>query len=82
MKKILLIAFVLFVTNLHAQPSQTYCQNFNGNQIFLSASASTLNLDNSFTIEAWMYLTEASSYAIIAGKVNNLRGDDPFQNYV
>jgi hypothetical protein len=82
MKKILLVAFVLFVTNLHAQPSQTYCQNFNGNQLFLSPNTSTLNLDNSFTIEAWIYLNESSPYAIIAGKVNNPRANDPFQNYV
>jgi hypothetical protein len=82
MKKILLIAFFLFVTNLNAQPSQTYCQNFNGNQIFLSANTSTLNLDNSFTIEAWIYLSEVSAYAVIAGKVNNPRENNPFQNYV
>lgn len=82
MKKKILIAFVLFIIKLNAQPSQSYCQNFNGNQIFLSSSSSTLNLDNSFTIEAWLYLSEASSYAIIAGKVNNPRGDNPFQNYV
>jgi hypothetical protein len=82
MKKKLLITFALFITNLWAQPSQTYCQNFNGNQIFLSANTSTLNLDNSFTIEAWIYLNESSPYAVIAGKVNNPRGNDPFQNYV
>jgi len=41
-----------------------------------------LNLGNSFTIESWVYLTEASSYAVIAGKVNSTRGNDPFQNYV
>lgn len=82
MKKLSLIAFVLFVTNLYAQPSQTYCQNFNGSQIFLSGSAATLNLDNSFTMEAWIYLSESSPYAVIAGKVNHPRGNDPFQNYV
>lgn len=82
MKKLSLIALVLFVTNLYAQPSQTYCQNFNGSQIFLSASTATLNLDNSFTIEGWVYLNESSPYAIIAGKVNNPRENNPFQNYV
>ena len=82
MKKLSLIAFVLFVTNIYAQPSQTYCQNFNGSQVFLSASSASLNLDNSFTMEAWIYLTESSPYAVIAGKVNHPRGNDPFQNYV
>jgi len=82
MKKLSLVASVLFLSNLYAQPSQTYCQNFNGSQVFLSASAATLNLDNSFTMEAWIYLTESSPYAIIAGKVNHPRGNDPFQNYV
>ncbi len=82
MKKLSLIALVLFVTNLYAQPSQTYCQNFNGSQIFLSASPATLNLDNSFTIEGWVYLNESSPYAVIAGKVNNPRENNPFQNYV
>lgn len=82
MKKILLIGFILFVTNLHAQPSQNYCQSFNGNQVFLSSGTSALNLDNSFTIEAWIYLNQSSPYAVIAGKVNNPRSADPFQNYV
>jgi hypothetical protein len=82
MKKNLLLLLTLCSSSLFAQPSQTYCQNFNGNQIFLSASTTTLNLDNSFTIEAWVYLTEASPYAVIAGKVNDPRGNDPFQNYV
>lgn len=82
MKKILFNAFVLFVANLHAQPSQNYCQSFNGNQVFLSSGTSALNLDNSFTIEAWVYLNQSSPYAVIAGKVNNPRSADPFQNYV
>lgn len=82
MKKILFFAFVLFVTNLHAQPSQNHCQSFNGNQVFLSSATSSLNLDNSFTIEAWVYLNQSSPYAVIAGKVNNPRSADPFQNYV
>jgi len=82
MKTKLILFLTLFSASLFAQPSQTYCQNFNGNQLFLSASTSTLNLDNSFTIEAWIYLNESSPYAIIAGKVNNPRSADPFQNYV
>lgn len=82
MKTKLLLLIPLFTSNLFAQPSQTYCQNFNGNQIFLSATTTVLNLDNSFTIEAWVYLNEASPYAVIAGKVNNPRENDPFQNYV
>jgi hypothetical protein len=76
------LLLILFVAKLHAQPSQTYCQNFNGSQLFLSANTSTLNLDHSFTIEAWVYVNESSPYAVIAGKVNNQRGNDPFQNYV
>jgi hypothetical protein len=78
----LLLVPILFIAKLHAQPIQTYCQNFNGNQLFFSSNTSTLNLDNSFTIEAWIYLNESSPYAVIAGKVNHPRGNDPFQNYV
>jgi hypothetical protein len=77
----ILIVFFSFVISSFAQPSQNYCQSFNGNQVFLSSGTSTLNLDNSFTIEAWVYLNQSSPYAVIAGKVNNPRSADPFQNY-
>lgn len=82
MTAILILFLILFSTNVFSQPGQTHCQNFNGNQLFLSSGTSRLNLDNSFTIEAWIYLNEASPYAVIAGKVNNPRENDPFQNYV
>ena len=82
MKKFILLSFFLLVTKLFSQPSQTYCQNFNGNQVFMSSNASVLNLGNSFTMEAWIYLTESSPYGVIAGKVNSPRENDPFQNYV
>ncbi|TVZ60181.1 putative secreted protein (Por secretion system target) [Flavobacteriaceae bacterium MAR_2010_105] len=82
MKTFLLSILVVLTLNLYAQPSQTYSQHFNGNQIFLSSNTSTLNLGSSFTIEAWVYINEAAPYAVIAGKVFNPRGNDPFQNYV
>lgn len=82
MRTKLLVCLLLISAHLFAQPSQTYCQNFNGNQVFLSAGTATLDLDNSFTIEAWVYLNQSSPYAVIAGKVNNPRAADPFQNYV
>lgn len=76
-----LVLFV-FTVKLQAQPNQSYCQNFNGNQLFISTNASALNLDSTFTIEAWIYLNEPSPFAVIAGKVNDPRENDPYQNYV
>lgn len=82
MKKFILISCFLLTVKSFSQPSQTYCQNFNGNQVFMSSNTSVLNLGNSFTIEAWIYLTESSPYGVIAGKVNSPRENDPYQNYV
>ncbi|TRX21085.1 T9SS type A sorting domain-containing protein [Flavobacterium franklandianum] len=79
--KILLVFFSFVISSL-AQPAQDYTQKFNGDQIFLSSTNSTLNLGNVFTMEAWIFLKSASAYGIVMGKTLDPRSNDPFQNYV
>lgn len=79
---ILFIIFFSFFFSSFAQPTQNYAQKFNGNQIFLSSSNTTLNLGSVFTMEAWVFLKSASAYGIVMGKTFDPRSNNPFQNYV
>jgi hypothetical protein len=77
-----LVVLLSFATNSFAQPTQDYSQKFNGDQIFVSTTTTTLNLGSTFTMEAWVYLKAASAYSIVMGKTFAPRSDNPFQNYV
>lgn len=66
----------------YAQPTQQYCQKMNGNQFLQLRNATQLNLGNSFTLEAWVYLEASSTYGVVLGKTLNPRSDDPYQNYI
>jgi hypothetical protein len=68
--------------SVYSQPKQNYAQQFNGNQILQLSNTASLNLGNTFTMEAWVYLQAASPYGVIIGKTFNPRANDPFQNYV
>jgi hypothetical protein len=57
----ILIVFFLFAISSFAQPVQNYAQKFNGNQIFLSSTNTTLNLGSVFTMEARVFLKSASA---------------------
>ena len=81
-KYYLLIGLISFVGITFAQPTQEYSQKFSGDQIFISASNSTLNLGSTFTMEAWVYLKSASAYGVVMGKTYSNRSNDPYQNYV
>lgn len=76
-----LLFFLLTSLVAYAQPPQMYSQNFNGNQFFVSPTTANLNAGNTFTYEAWVFITEASPYGVVAGKVFAPRADDPFINY-
>lgn len=68
--------------NALAQPTQQYCQHFDGNQVISALDNTTLEITGNFTFEAYIYLETASPYAIIAGKTFDPRSDNPYQNYV
>ncbi|MCC2547120.1 FG-GAP-like repeat-containing protein [Hymenobacter sp. BT175] len=83
MKKIYLVCGLLLgFLSAHSQPTQRYCQSFDGNQVLTAAGTGTLNLGTAFTMEAWVYLRASSPYAVVLGKTYNPRANDPFQNYV
>lgn len=68
--------------NTYAQPVQQYCQKMNGNQFLQLRNTTQLNLGNTFTMEAWVYLEASSAYSVVLGKTFNPRSDDPYQNYI
>ena len=70
---------IIFIAS--GQAIQNYCQRFNGFQILMRNDTSSLELGNSFTMEAWVFLEEYSPYAVVMGKTFNPRSDDPYMNY-
>lgn len=83
LKQFFLLIFCFHqVLSVTAQPSDRYCQRFNGAQFLQLRNSASLDLGTTFTMEAWIYLESASPYSIIMGKTFNPRSDNPFQNYV
>jgi hypothetical protein len=80
----LFIPVLLCLTSLHAwaQPTQQYCQKMNGNQFLQLRNSAQLNLGNTFTMEAWVYLEASSAYGVVMGKTMNPRSDDPYQHFI
>ena len=78
----ILVVICLIQFKSIAQPIQSHCQHFDGNQVISALDNSTLELTGNFTIEAYIFLEAASPYAIVAGKTFDPRSDNPYQNYV
>lgn len=77
-----LLLFCFITLKTYAQPTQQYCQKMNGNQFLQLRNTTQLNLGNTFTLEAWVYLEASSAYGIVLGKTMNPRSDDPYQHFI
>lgn len=83
--KFFLYTFLLSSTISFSQinpPTQNYVLRFDGNSISRAPLPNQLNLSNSFTMEAWVYVESYSPYSVIMGKPHNPRSQDPFMSYV
>lgn len=66
---------------LTGPPPQNYVLKFSGQQVAAAPVTAALELGTAFTMEAWVYLDRADSYAFLLGKPNDPRGVDPFMSY-
>lgn len=87
LRQLLMIILAVLISSVMAQgqmapPAQDHVLRFTGYEITRAPLVSELNLGNTFTMEAWVYLEAYQPYAVLMGKPHDTRHSDPWMSYV